>query len=82
MLRSNPDVRGAWWSNVTALLSLCFVVLAPIGQAWAADALPFSNSFLVTGNYAVSDPDTLDSDSATGRKVTVLAAILRPLTAH
>jgi serine protease AprX len=31
----------------------------------------------IVGNYAVSDPDTIDSDSAAGRKVTVLVALLR-----
>ncbi|MEY2453992.1 MAG: serine protease AprX [Acidimicrobiaceae bacterium] len=31
----------------------------------------------IVGNYAVSDPDTIDSDSATGRKVTAVVAVLR-----
>jgi serine protease AprX len=31
----------------------------------------------IVGTRAASDPDTLDSDSATGRKVTVLVAVLR-----
>ena len=31
----------------------------------------------IAGNYAVSDPDTIDSDSATGRKVTAVVAVLR-----
>ncbi|MEY2421778.1 MAG: serine protease AprX [Acidimicrobiaceae bacterium] len=44
-----------------------------------ATGLDFSKPWTVEvrGTMAASDPDTIDSDSATGRKVTVLAAVLR-----
>lgn len=45
----------------------------------ATTGLDYSQPWTVeiVGNYAVSDPDTIDSDSATGRKVTALVAVLR-----
>ena len=39
-----------------------------LGRPWTVE---------VVGTYAVSDPDTLDSDSALGRKVTLLVAQVR-----
>ncbi len=40
-------------------------------------AKPGTYTFQVVGDYAVSDPDTIDSDSALGRFVTLHVAQLR-----
>jgi serine protease AprX len=42
-----------------------------------AGAGPGTYSFAISGDYAASDPDTLDSDSALGRMVTLQVAQLR-----
>jgi serine protease AprX len=58
-----------FWNGSSSL----FVDLASVA------GLDYSKPWTVhiVGNYAVSDPDTIDSDSATGRKVTTLVAVLR-----
>jgi len=63
---------GSWFRNAVAALSVSLMVMSSQqpGQAQAADALPFSKGFLVTGNYVVGgvdlDPHAIDHGFITG----------------
>jgi len=63
---------GAWFRNVVAVLSVLLMLMSSQqrGQAQAADALPFSKGFLVTGNYVVGgvdlNPQAVDHGFITG----------------
>jgi len=63
---------GAWFRNVVAVLSVSLMLMSSQqrGQAQAADALPLSKGFLVTGNDVVGgvdlDPQAIDKGFITG----------------
>ena len=59
---------GLWFRIVVAALSVLLTLMSSQqrGQAQAADALPFSKGFLVTGNYVVGGVD-LDPQASRSR---------------
>ena len=63
---------GAWFRNVAAVLSVSLMLMSSPqrGQAQAADALPFSKGFLLTGSYVVGgvdlNPQAVDHGFLTG----------------
>ena len=57
-----------WAGSSTVFVDLRTMTGLNFSKPWTVE---------VVGTYAVSDPDTLDSDSALGRKVTLLVAQMR-----